>query len=181
MSHGAQAIDTTFREVLSQVGPADLVRLLTCFYSTADNPGTGPTHSLGEVLTAAMQLEAEAFADDTTPVFERSHAPLPVASGINKQPTCQAHTPPPPTLPMSDIKASGTLVRFSSLTLIMSTKPMKCDCSSYSVSNSQHDKRACIRIKIEAIDDGGHRSNVNVRSAHLVAGCDTTPIKDDRE
>ena len=47
--------DTTFREVLTQVGPADSVRLLPWSVSNADNPGTAPTFSVGEAVTTAMQ------------------------------------------------------------------------------------------------------------------------------
>ena len=52
----------TFREVLFQVSPVDSLRLLTWFFSTADNPVVVPTHSIGEVLTAALQPKMEAFA-----------------------------------------------------------------------------------------------------------------------
>ena len=69
---------------------------------------------------------------------------------------------------MSNIKVSGTPVRFSSLTLIISTKPKKYDYSSDSASDDQHGKRAQIRIEKELIADGGYGSNVNIRSAPLV-------------
>ena len=78
---------------------------------------------------------------------------------------------------MSNIEASGTPVRFLSLMLIIHSKPKKHDHSSDSTSNDQCDKRACIGIKVDPIDDRGHRSNVNAESAPLVAGCDTAPIK----
>ena len=77
---------------------------------------------------------------------------------------------------MSDIKASGTPVGLSSLTLIISTKPKMHGHSSNSVSDNQHYKRAYIRIKKENINDGSHGSNVNAESAPLVTRCDTTPI-----
>ena len=84
-------------------------------------------------------------------------------------------------LSISDIKASGTPVRFSSLMLIIGTKPKKHDHSSNNVSDDQCDKRAHIRNKKEPIDDGGHRSNANAGSASPVTGCDTTPIKGGKE
>ena len=71
---------------------------------------------------------------------------------------------------MSDIEASGTHVWFSSLTLFIRTKPKKCDHSSDSVSDNQSNKRACIRIKKESIDNGGHGSNVNDGSAPIEGG-----------
>ena len=67
--HWARAqeqLDTTFREVLSQVSPADLVRLLIWLLSTADNPCAVLTCSVGEVLAATMQSWAE-VPDDVTP------------------------------------------------------------------------------------------------------------------
>ena len=75
--------DTTLRELLTQVGPGDSVRLHTWFFSTTDNPGTAPKHSIVEVLAAAMQLRAEAFADNSTPGIKSSHAPLSVVSPVS--------------------------------------------------------------------------------------------------
>ena len=51
--------DSALREVLAQVEPADTVRILTWFFSTADNPGTAPTCSMGKVLATAMQWRLE--------------------------------------------------------------------------------------------------------------------------
>ena len=47
-------LDTTFREVLSQVSPTNLVRLLPWCLSTAANPCAVPVCSVGEVLTTSM-------------------------------------------------------------------------------------------------------------------------------
>ena len=165
------------REVLTQVGLADLLRLLTWFFSTTDNPGAAPPCSVGEVLATVMQPRAEAFADNMTPGLDSSHAPLLAASLVStSSPALQAHTLPPPALPISNIKAYGTPVGFSSLMLIVGTKPKKCDHS----SDDQCNRRAHIRISIGPIDDGGNGSNVNAGSAPHVARCDTTPIKGGR-
>ena len=82
---------------------------------------------------------------------------------------------------MSDIKASSTLVGFSSLILIVSTEPKKHNSSYDSVSDDQCNKRAHLGVKVEPIDDGGHQSNVNTRSAPPVTRCDAAPIKGGRE
>ena len=155
--------DTTLREVLTQMEAADSMKLLSWFFSTSDNPGAAPTCPMGEVLAAAMQPRVEAFAD-ITPWLKSSHSPHSVASPVpTSSPAPQAHTPPPLALPISDIEASSTPVRFSPLTLIVGTKPKKQDWAFNSVFDDQCDKRACIRIKKDYIDDGGHRSNVNAR------------------
>ena len=133
---------------------------------------------MGEVLTTAVQQRVEAFADDTTARFEGSHAPLSTALLTStSSPTHQAHTPPPLALSLSNIKASGTPVRFSSLMLIVNTNSKNHDHSSDNVSDDQHDKRVYIRIKIEPIDDDSHGSNVSSGSAPQVSGHDTIPIK----
>ena len=74
-------------EVLTEVRPVDLVRLLTWFFSTTDSPGAAPGCSMGEVLATAMQLRAEAFVDNTTLGLESSHAPVCGFSCVNKQPS----------------------------------------------------------------------------------------------
>ena len=56
----------------------------------------------------------------------------------------QAHTLLPWPLPMSDIKASSIPVGLSSLALTIGPKLKKCDCSSDSAPEDQHDKRAHI-------------------------------------
>ena len=170
--------DTKLRESLPEVEPAVSVRLLTWFFSSIDSPVAAPTCSIVEVLASAIKLRVEAFADYTTSGPKSSHAPLSMASPVlTSSLALWACTPPPLALPMSYIKASGTQVRFSSLMLVISTKPKKRDCSSDSVSNDQPDMRACIGIKKESINDGGHGSNVNARSAPQVTRCDTTPIE----
>ena len=123
-----------------------------------------------------------AFADDPTPGLESSHTPLSMASLVStNSPVHWVLTLLPLALPMSDIKVSDTLVGFSSLTLIIGTQSKKCDHSSDSVSDDQHDKRACIRIKVEPIDDGSHGSNVNTGSFPPVTVCDTTPTEGNGE
>ena len=174
--------DTTLREVLTQVEPADSVRLLTWFFSTTENPGVASTPSMGEVLATAMQLRTEVFADNTTPGLKSSYASLSVASPVlTSSPEPEAHNPPPLALPMSDIKASGTPVGFLSLMLIVTTKPKKHNHSSNSASNDQCNKRAHVRIKKESINGGGFRSHVNTRSVPLVTKHDTAPIEGGRE
>ena len=76
------------------------MRLLTWFFSTTDNPGAAPTHSVAEVLATTAQLRAEAFADYTTPGPKGSHVPLSVASPVPTNcPVLQAGSPPPLALP----------------------------------------------------------------------------------
>ena len=129
-----------------------------------------------------MQQRAEVFADNTTPGLESCHTSLSVASPVlTSSPVLQAHTPPPPALPTSDIKASGTPVRFSSLTPVISMKPKKSDHSSGSAPDDQCDKRGHTGIKKEPIDNGGYKSNVNAGSAPLVSKHDTAPIEGGRE
>ena len=174
--------DTTLREVLAQVEPVDLVCLLTWFFSTTINPGAALAHSVAQVLAVAMHPRAEAFAENTTPRLESSHAPLSMASPVSRSsPALQVHTLSSLVLRMSNIEASGTPVRYSSLTLVIGIKPKKCDHSSNSASDDQCDKRAYIGIKKEPINDISHGTNVNARSALLIARCDTAPIKGGRE
>ena len=173
---------TLLGEVLAQVELVDSVRLLTWFFSTTDNLGAASTCSVSKVLATAVQLRVEVFADNTNVGLESSHASLSLVSPVlTSSLVLQAHTPPPPALPMSDIKASGTPAGFSSLMLIISTKPKKHDHSSDSASDDQCDKRAHIGIMKQPIDDGSYESNVNARSAPLVAKCDTASIEGGRE
>ena len=158
------------------------MRLFTSFFSTANSPGVVVTSSVDDALTAAVQPRMEGFTDDTTPGYESSHAPLSTASPASpSSPVPQAYTPPPLALPMSDIHASGTPVRFSSLMLIVSTQSRKCDHSPDSVSDDQCDKRAPISMKVEPIDDGSHGSNISARPAPLITVYDTKTIEGDGE
>ena len=71
----------------TKVEPADLVRLLTWFFSTTDNPGVAPTCSVGEVLATAMQLRAECFCWQHHPrTWELSCISVCSFSCANKQP-----------------------------------------------------------------------------------------------
>ena len=162
--------------------PVDSVQLFTWFFSTTDNPGAAPAHSMDEVLATALQLRVQASTDNTTSGLKNSHAPLSMASAVStSSPALWAGILPPPALPMSNIKASSTPVRFSLLMLITGTKTKKYRHSSDSVSGDQHNKRACIGIKKEPIEDNSHASNVNAGSDLLVTGCDTTPTEGGRE
>ena len=67
----AEQGDTTFREVLSQVSQANLVRLLPWFLFTAANPGAVPIYYMSETLTTVVQPGADASVD-TTPEFKSS-------------------------------------------------------------------------------------------------------------
>ena len=67
----AEQGDTTFREVLSQVSQANLVRLLPWFLFTTASPGAVPLCSVSETLTTIMQSGADAPVD-TTPEFKGS-------------------------------------------------------------------------------------------------------------
>ena len=142
---------TTFRKVLSQVSPVDLVRLLTWFFSPTNSSGAVPACSMDDMLTTALQWRTKALADDATPGSESSHAPPSTASpaSTNNQ-ACWVCTPPL-ALPMSNIQASGTPLGFSFLMLVIGTQSKKQDCFADSVSDDQCEKRACIRIKAESL------------------------------
>ena len=88
--------DTMLREVLVQMKPVASVRLLTCIISTNDNLHARPACPVDEMLATTMQLRAEAFAYNTTPGLESSHASLSVASPVpTSSQILWAHTPPP--------------------------------------------------------------------------------------
>ena len=62
----AAQVDTTFREVLSQMSQANSVRLLHWFLSAAANPSAGPNHSVSEALATVIQPRVDAPADYNT-------------------------------------------------------------------------------------------------------------------
>ena len=64
-----EQVDTTFKEVLSQMSQADLVRLLPWFLSVTASSHAGPTHSVSEALTTIVQWMPDAPTDGTTPKF----------------------------------------------------------------------------------------------------------------
>ena len=68
-------VDTTFREVLSQMRQGDLVMLLPRFLSTTANPSTGPVCFISEALASVAQLRVDAPAGNITPGFEGSPVP----------------------------------------------------------------------------------------------------------
>ena len=116
---------------------ADLVRLLLWFLSAPANPSAGPICSVSKELATVAQPRADAPVDDTTPGCEDSPDPASMSS-----PAHQASTPPPPVLPMSDIPAAGTPIRFPFFNLTISPKHKKHDHSPNSTLNDQGGKRA---------------------------------------
>ena len=86
----AKQIDTTFREVLSQLSQADSVRLLPWFLSAAAKSNVVPACSMSEALTTAMQPRADTPMDDTNPELEGTTALAPISSPVH-----WASTPPP--------------------------------------------------------------------------------------
>ena len=64
----AEHMDTAFREVLSQMNQADLVRLLPCFLSIAANPSAGPICSVSEALTTVVQPRQGWMPQQMTPL-----------------------------------------------------------------------------------------------------------------
>ena len=146
----AEQVDTTFREVLSQMSQADLVRLLPWFLSATANPSAGPICSISEAFTTFMQSRADVPADNTTPGFEGSPAPASMNS-----PVCQASSLPPPVLLMSDIPAAGIPIGNTIFKLTISPKCKKWDCSPSSTLNDQGDKGACAETA-EADASGEH-------------------------
>ena len=110
-------MDTTFREVLSQLSQADLVRLLPCFPSASAKPSMDITHMVSETLTTVMQQRVDAPMD-TPPEPEGTTALVFMSS-----PVCRAITPPQ-AFPIPDILATGTPAGqpFLHLPLVSSTR-----------------------------------------------------------
>ena len=71
-ARNTEQVDTTLREILSQMSQADWVRLLPWFLCATAHPGTGPLHYVSEALTTVMQPKADAPVDDTTLEFKGS-------------------------------------------------------------------------------------------------------------
>ena len=78
----AEQGDTTFREVLSQVSQANLVRLLPWFLFTAANPGAVPICCVSETLTTIMQPGVDAPVD-TSSEFESSQAQASMSNPVH--------------------------------------------------------------------------------------------------
>ena len=76
----AEQMDTTFREVLSQMSQANLARLLPWFLSAAAKSSVGPMHSVSEALTAIMQPRTDTPTDETTPRLKRTLPQYPGAA-----------------------------------------------------------------------------------------------------
>ena len=108
------------RNVLSQMSQDNSARLLPWFLSTAANPSAGAIHSLSEAHAIVVQTRAGAPANDTTPKFKGSQAPIVMSS-----PTHPGSTPPPLVLSMSDIPAAITPVGQSFFMLPVSPKHKK--------------------------------------------------------
>ena len=108
----AEQMDTTFREVLSQMSQANSVRLLPWSLSTSAMSSAGPTHSVIEALTSITTSELEGT---TAPVLMSSPA-----HRVSMLPTV------PPAL---DIPAAGTPVGQLFFTLTLGLKHKEWDCS----------------------------------------------------
>ena len=132
----AEQVNTTFKEVLSQISQAHLVRLLPWFLSATTSPGAGPVCSVIEALTTVMQPKADASVYNTTWEFKGSTAPASMSS-----PACQANTPPPPDLPMLDILVACTPIGSPLFKLAISPEHKKQNCSPDSTLDDQGGKR----------------------------------------
>ena len=115
----AGQMDTTIREVLSQMSQANSVRILPWFLSATAKSGAGPTCSVSEALTTIMQPRVDAPMDNTTPEFKGTTALASTSSPVNQASTW------PPVLPVSDNLAAGTLVRYPFFTLALGLKHKK--------------------------------------------------------
>ena len=89
-----QQVDTNFREVLSQMSQANLVRLFPWFLSAMASSTAGPLCSVSEAFTTSMQPRVDAPMEDITPELKDTTAPASMSS-----PACWASTLPPPALP----------------------------------------------------------------------------------
>ena len=121
----AEQIDTSIREVLSEMSQANSVRLLPWFLSTAAKPGVGSTHSVDEVLTFF-----------TTPKLEETTALASISSTVLRVSTL------PPVPLASDIPAARTPVGQLFFTLALGLKCKKWDCSPDGTPEGQSCKRA---------------------------------------
>ena len=115
----AEQMDTKFREVLSLMSQANLMRFLPWFPSTATKSGAGPTCPVSEALTAIMQLRADTPVDDTTEELKDTTAPASTSSLA-----CQVGTLPP-VLSILDILAARTPVGHPFFTLAFCLKHKK--------------------------------------------------------
>ena len=132
----AEQVDTTLREVLSQMSQANLVRLFPWFLSATANPSAGPICSVSEALATVMQPRMDAPADNTTSGFEGYLAPVSMCS-----PVYQASTPPPLVLPVLDILAAGIPIGLPFFKLAIGPKHKKWDFSPNRALSDQNGKR----------------------------------------
>ena len=140
-------MDTSFRDVLSQLSQADSVRPLPWFLSASARSSVGPTHVVSETLTTIMQPRADAFMD-TTPEPEGTTALVPPSS-----PACRVSTPPL-ALHIPDILATGTPVWQPFIALTLGLKHKKLDQSPCSTPENHSGKRADAGTKEGSISSG---------------------------
>ena len=150
----AEQMDTTFREVLSQMSQANSVRLLPWFLPTTAKSSAGPVHSVSEALTTIMQPRADTPMDDTTPELKGT-----TALACTSSPAYWVSTPPP-VLPVPDILATGTPVGLPFL-LALSLKHKTWDHFPGSTPEGQSSKRA----------------HAGTEEGSISSGCSTLPIQ----
>ena len=145
----AEQMDTTFREVLSQMSQADLVKFLPWFLSATAKYATGPTCSVSEALTSITTSELKgttALASMSSPAHRVSTLLL--------------------VPPASNIPAASTPVWQPFFTLALCLKCMKGDCSPGSTPEGQSGKRACTGTVEGSISSGHSTLPIQLVASH---------------
>ena len=115
----AEWMDATFKEVLSHMGQADLVRLLPCFLSTVASPCIGPRHPVNKAFTSIMPTGMAATTGSSTMESEDTTTQASPSSLA-----CWASTLSP-VLNVFGILAVSTLINHSLFALALGLRSMK--------------------------------------------------------
>ena len=145
----AEQMDTTFREVLSQMSHANLVRLLPWFLSANAKFHAGSTCSVSEAFTAITTSELEGST----------------ATASMSSPACRVRTLPQVPL-TSDILAAGTPAGQPFFALALSLKHKKWDHSPGSTPEGQSSKRTCTGTKEVSISSGHSTLPIQLVASH---------------
>ena len=142
-------MDTTFREVLSQMSQTDSVRLLLWFLSAAAMSGAGPTCSVSEVLTSVTTSELAGI----------------IALVSMSSPACRVSTLPPVPL-ASDIPAAGTPVGQPFFAHNFALKCKEWNCSPSSTPEGQSCKRSCVGTEEGSVSYGQSTPPIQLVASH---------------
>ena len=142
-------MDITFREVLSQMSQADLVRLLPWLLSATAKSRAGPKCSMSEAFTSIITSE---LGCTTAPALMSSPA-----SSINTL---------PPVLAALDILAASTPVVQPFFTLTLGLKHKKLDCSLGSTSEGQSSKSVHAGTEEGSISSGCSTLPIHLVGSH---------------